>query len=66
VSDDDQPYVFAAVQVVSVEPIDGGRTLVVRFKRSDGGEAAVLLSSPLAQDLKRQIADTLNDVQGSP
>lgn len=53
-------YVFAAVQVVSVEPIDGGRTLAVRLQKADGDEAVVLLSLPLAQDLRGQLTCVLN------
>ena len=59
-SDDDRPYVFAAIKVVDVETIDTGRTLVVRLRRADNGEAAVLLSVPLALDLARHITDKLN------
>ncbi|RYZ71005.1 MAG: hypothetical protein EOP09_05270 [Proteobacteria bacterium] len=63
VSDDDLPYAFAAIEVISVETIDSGRTFVVRLRRPDGGDAVMLLSMPLAQDLVRQITDKLN---GSP
>ena len=59
-SDDERPYVFAAVEVVGVEIIDTGRTLVVRLRRADTGEAAVLLSALLALDLARHITDKLN------
>ena len=59
-SDDDRPYVFAAIEVVDVETIDTGRTVVVRLRRADDGEAAVLLSAPLALDLARHIIDKLN------
>ena len=63
-SDDDRPYVFAAIEVVSVETIDTGRTLVVRLRRADTGEAAILLSTPLALELARSINDTLNSPFG--
>ena len=60
--DSDPPYVFAAVQVVSVEPIDGGRTPAVRLQKADGDEAVVLLLQPLAQDLSSQLTCVLNKV----
>lgn len=58
-SDSDPPYVFAAVDVSGVEMIDGGRTLVIRLRKADGGEAAVLLSRPVADDLSSRITALL-------
>ena len=58
-SDSDQPYVSAAVQVISTEMIDSGRTLAVRLRRADGGEAVLLLSKPVAEHLNRQMAEML-------
>ena len=63
-SDDDQLYVFAAIEVVDVATIDTGRTLVVRLRRADTGEAAILLSTPLALDLARSIIEKLNSLSG--
>ena len=59
-SGDERPYVFAAVQVLGITLIDGGRTLAVRLQRADGEETVVLLAYPLAEDLNWQLADTLN------
>lgn len=64
-SDSDQPYVFAAVQVISTEMIDGGRTLAVRLRKADGEEAVVLLSRMVAEDLSRQIAEMLRSASGA-
>ncbi len=58
-SDSDQFYVFAAVEVSGVEMIDGGRTLAIRLRKADGGEAAVLLTRPFADDLNRRITALL-------
>ena len=59
-SDSDQPYVFAAVEVSGVEMIDGGRTLAIRLRKADGDEAAVLLSRPVADDLSRRVTALLD------
>lgn len=59
-SDNDQPYVFAAIEVTATEMIDGGRTLAIRLGRADGGEAAILLPLLVAQDLSGRIADALS------
>ncbi|CAA2155871.1 hypothetical protein MBRA_01492 [Methylobacterium brachiatum] len=65
VSDSDQPYVFAAVQVISTEMIDGGRTLAVRLRKADGREAVLLLSKPVAEDLNLQMDETLRSASGA-
>lgn len=65
VSDSDQPYVFAAVQVISTEMIDGGRTLAVRLREADGREAVLLLSKPVAEDLNLQMDETLRSASGA-
>lgn len=58
--DSDPPYVFAAIRVINVETIDGGRTLAVRLQKADGEGAVVLLSLPLAQDLSSQLTCVLD------
>lgn len=55
-----QPNAFAVGRVISVELIDGGRTLGVRLEQADGTEAVLLLSRPIAEDLLRQMAELLN------
>lgn len=54
-----QPYVFAAIQVIGAEMIDGGRTLAVRLRKADEEEAVLLLSRSVAEDLNRKMAEML-------
>lgn len=64
-SDSDQPYVFAAIQVISTELIDGGRTLAVRLRKADGDEAVLLLSQSLAAELNRQLDQMVCSASGA-
>ena len=57
---DDAPDAFAVGRVISVELIDGGRTLGVRLEKADGTEAIVLLPQSVAGDLHRQMAAVLS------
>lgn len=59
-SSDDALDAFAVGRVISVELIDGGRTLGVRLEKADGTEAVVLLPQSVADDLHRQMAAVLS------
>lgn len=59
-SNDAAPDAFAVVRVLSIELIDGGRTLGVRLEKADGTEAVLLLSQAVASDIHRQMAAVLN------
>lgn len=59
-SSDDAPDAFAVGRVISIELIDGGRTLGVRLEKADGTEAVVLLPQSVASDLHRQMAAVLS------
>ena len=56
-SSDVAPDAFAVSRVLSVELIDGGRTLGVRLEKADGTVAVVLLSRSIAGDLLRKMAE---------
>ncbi|WP_264046841.1 hypothetical protein [Methylobacterium flocculans] len=56
-SDSSKPDVFAAIRVLGVELIDGGRTLAVRLEKATGTEAVLLLAQPVADELFRQMAE---------
>ena len=56
-SDSSKPDVFAAIRVLGIELIDGGRTLAVRLEKATGAEAVVLLAQPVADELYRQMAE---------
>ena len=56
-SDSSKPDVFAAIRVLGIELIDGGRTLAVRLEKATGTETVVLLAQPVADELYRQMAE---------
>jgi len=57
VSDVMRPVVLSVTEFVGVEPIDGGDTLVVRFKAPDGREIVLLVPKPAVADLREALAD---------
>ncbi|WP_437871497.1 hypothetical protein ACSD7O_24655 [Methylorubrum extorquens] len=59
-SNDAAPDAFAVVRVLSIELIDGGRTLGVRLEKADGTEVVLLLSQAVASDIHLQMAAVLN------
>lgn len=61
-----KPHVFAVVRVVSVSVIDHGNTIVLRLKRSDGGEEAILLPLAIGHDLVAQLVAQLEEDAENP
>lgn len=61
-----KPHVFAAVRVLSVGLIDHGNTIVMRLKRSDGGEEAILLPLAIGHDLLAQLSTQLEGEAEKP
>ena len=47
-----QPIVLSVRSFSSIEPIDGGDTIVVRFETPDGREIALLVPQAAASNLK--------------
>lgn len=64
-SDSEQPFVFAATEVMGAEKIDGGRTLAIRLRKADGGEAVILLPLHAAQDLSGQLTDAIDIISST-
>lgn len=54
-SDTLRPIVLSVKAFTSVEAIDGGDTLVVRFKAPDGREIALLVPQQAIADLRLQL-----------
>ena len=52
-----RPVVLSVSAFVGIEPIDGGDTLIVRFKAPDGREIALLVPKPAVADLRAALVD---------
>ena len=52
-----RPVVLSVTEFVGAEPIDGGETIVVRYKAPDGREIALLVPKPAITDLRVVFAD---------
>jgi hypothetical protein len=57
VPDNARPVVLSVAEFTSVEVMDGGDTLAVRFRAPDGGEIALLVPQRAAENLQAQVAD---------
>ena len=58
-----RPIVLSVTQFTSVEVMDSGDTLAVRFKAPDGREIALLVPQQAAADLHAQIIVELEVAQ---
>ena len=58
-----RPVVLSVAKFTSVEAMDGGDTLAMRFKAPDGREIALLVPQRAVADLQAQITDELEVAQ---
>lgn len=64
--DNSRPVVLSVAAFTCLETIDGGDTIVVRFKAPDGREIALLVPQTVMADLKGRLLEAALELDPSP